>query len=181
MVPNVYTLSQNLRSENDKVHKVEKVIKIDSQIISKPHANFQAMAKTFAKFQNYQYKIVWGVALTRYPLSIHFHRIWGQEMTKFAKWKKWQKFSQGLHPNHMHIFRPWRKHMQSFKKIGIKLYEVLRSQGTHCLYIEVKKMTKFTKWKNWQKIISQLYPTHMHILIPWWKHMQSFKKIGTKL
>ena len=46
---------------------------------------------------------------------------------------------QGLYPNHMHIFRPWRKHVQSFKKIGIKLYEELRSQGTHCLYIEVEK------------------------------------------
>ena len=46
---------------------------------------------------------------------------------------------QGLHPNHMHISRPWQKHVQSFKKIGIKLYEELRSQGTHCLYIEVQK------------------------------------------
>ena len=32
----------------------------------------------------------------------------------------------------MHISRPWEKHLQSFKKIGIKLYEELRSQGTHC-------------------------------------------------
>ena len=39
----------------------------------------------------------------------------------------------------MHIFRPWRKHMQSFKKIDIKLYEELRSQGTHYLDIQVKK------------------------------------------
>ena len=38
----------------------------------------------------------------------------------------------------MHISRPWQKHVQSFKKIGIKLYEELHSQGTHCLYIEVK-------------------------------------------
>ena len=30
-------------------------------------------------------------------------------------------------------------YVQSFKKIGIKLYEELRSQGTHCLYIEVEK------------------------------------------
>ena len=36
----------------------------------------------------------------------------------------------------MHIFRPWRKYVQSLKKIGIKLYEELHSQGTH---IEVKK------------------------------------------
>ena len=31
MVPTVYILSQNLRSENDKVHKVEKVKKINSR------------------------------------------------------------------------------------------------------------------------------------------------------
>ena len=31
------------------------------------------------------------------------------------------------------------KHVQSFKKIGIKLYEELCSQGTHCLYIEGEK------------------------------------------
>ena len=55
-------------------------------------------------------------------------------MTKFAKWKKYEKLMQGLYPNHMHIFRPWRKHVQSFKKISIKLYEELCSQGTHCLY-----------------------------------------------
>ena len=55
-------------------------------------------------------------------------------MTKFAKWKKGQKLIQGLYPNHMHISRSWRKHVQSFKKIGIKLYEEFCSQGTHCLY-----------------------------------------------
>ena len=69
MVPTVYILSSNLRSENDKVHKVEKVTKINSSIISKPHAHLQTMEK----------------------------------------------------------------HVLSFKKIGIKLYEELRSQGTHCL------------------------------------------------
>ena len=46
---------------------------------------------------------------------------------------------QVLYPNLMHIFRPWRKHVQSFKKIGIKLYEELHSQGTHCLYSDVEK------------------------------------------
>ena len=60
-------------------------------------------------------------------------------MIKFTKWKKWRKFRQGLYLIHMHIFRPWRKHVQSFKKVGIKLYEELRSEGTHCLYIEVEK------------------------------------------
>ena len=79
--------SQKMKSENDKVHKVEKVTKINSRIISKPYAHLQTMAKTCTKFQKDQYKIVW-VAFTRYPLSQHFRRIWGQKMTKFAKWKK---------------------------------------------------------------------------------------------
>ena len=51
-----------------KVHKVEKVAKINSRIISKPHAHLQTMAKTSAKFHKDGYKFVWGVALTRYPL-----------------------------------------------------------------------------------------------------------------
>ena len=82
--PTVYTLPLNLRSENDKVHKVEKVTKINARIISKPHAHLQTMEKTCAKFQKDQYKIVWGVVLTRYQLSVH----WGRKMTKFTKWKK---------------------------------------------------------------------------------------------
>ena len=61
-----------------------KVTKIKARIISKPHAHLQTMEKTCAKFQKGRYKIVWGVALTRYPLSIH----WGWKMTKFTKWKK---------------------------------------------------------------------------------------------
>ena len=43
----------------------------------------------------------------------------------------WQKLIQGLYWNHMHISRPWRKHVQSLKKISIKLYEELRSQGLY--------------------------------------------------
>ena len=58
MVPTVYTLSSNLRSENDKVHKVVKGTKINSRIISKPHAHLQTMAKTCTRFQKDWYKIV---------------------------------------------------------------------------------------------------------------------------
>ena len=57
-VPTVSRLSQNLRSENYKVHKVEKVTKINSRIISKPYAHLQTMAKPCTKFQKDQYKIV---------------------------------------------------------------------------------------------------------------------------
>ena len=98
-------------------------------------------------------------------------------MTKFTKWKKWQKLIQGLYPNHVHISRPWQKHVLSCIKIGIKLYEELCSQR----YPLSQKMTKFTKWKKWQKLIQRLYPNLMHISRPWQKHVQSFKKISINL
>ena len=170
---------------NDKVHKVEKVTKINSRITSKPLAHLQTMAKTCAKFNKDRYKIVWGVALTRYPLSLDFHRIWGQKMTKFTKWKKWQKLIQGLYPNHMHISRPWRKNVQSFKKISIKLHEELRSQGTHCHNIFIESEVR--KWQNSQSGKSNknkckdYIQNHMHIFRLWRKHVQSFKKIGIKI
>ena len=50
----------------------------------------------------------------------------------------------------MYIFRLWRKHVQSFKKIGIKLYE-LSSRGTHCLYIEGEKWLSSQCGKKWKK------------------------------
>ena len=52
-------------------------------------------------------------------------------MTKLTKWEKWQKqIKKKTYQNHMHICRPWRKHVQRFKKTGIKLYEELRLQGS---------------------------------------------------
>ena len=44
---------------------MEKVTKNDLTIISKPHAHPHTMKKTYAKFQNDQYKTVGGVALIR--------------------------------------------------------------------------------------------------------------------
>ena len=85
----------------------------------------------------------------------------------------------------MHNFIQFRKHLQSLKTIEGKLYEELRPQGTHYLYtslaFHLKKETKFTKQKKWEKITKVLYPNHMHIFIPCWKHLQCFKKIGGKL
>ena len=52
--------------------------------------------------------------------------------------KKYGK-DYNLYEKYMHIFRLWRKHVQSYKKISIKLYEELYSRGTHCLYIEGEK------------------------------------------
>ena len=34
----------------------------------------------------------------------------------------------------MHIFKPWKKDVQSCIKTGMKLYKELRLQGNHCLY-----------------------------------------------
>ena len=129
--------------------------------------------------------------LTRYPLSIHFHRIRGQKLTKFTKWKyrsnfdevdvapaknwkitkftKWQKLIQRLYPNHMHILRPWRKLCKVSKKVVLKLYEELRSQGTHCLYTfiinsEVRKWQKFTNRKKVTKIKARIISkSHAHL------------------
>ena len=51
---------------------MEKVIKNNLRIISKPHAYLQTMYKSLVKFQRNRHKTVGGVAHTRYPLSIHF-------------------------------------------------------------------------------------------------------------
>ena len=100
-VPTVTTLSYNLRSENEKVRKVEKVTKINARIASKSHAHLQTMEKTCAKFQKDRYKIVRGVALTKYPLSIH----WGRKKTKFTQWKNpsrhdWKIVDWDVKPQH---------------------------------------------------------------------------------
>ena len=79
--------------------------------IAKPHAYLQTMNKTPMKFWKNLHKTVGGVAHTRYPLSIHFDSKNAEKMTKFNLWKKWQKKIWGLYLNHMHIFRPWQKHL----------------------------------------------------------------------
>ena len=79
---------------------------------------------------------IWGQKMT----SIHFHRIWGQKMTKFTKWQK----MQGLYPNHMHIFRPWLKKCAKFQKDWYKIVwgVVLTRYPTTPLYTEVENVTK---------------------------------------
>ena len=66
----------------------------------------------------------------------------------------------------MHIFRLWRKHVQSFKKICIRLYEELCSCGTHCLYIDSEKWLSAQcgkndkkKKKNWSDSYIQITTT----------------------
>ena len=76
--------------------------------------------------------------------------------------EKWQKLTAGLNPNqsHAHLFKPWKKDVQSNIKVGMKLYKELRLQGTHCLYwgqkmTKVEKMTKINS-----RIISK---PHAHL------------------
>ena len=64
------------------------VTKIKLRIIFKPHAHFQAMAKTAVKFSKERHKTVGGVAHNRYPLPIHFDSIRAKKMTKFKMRKK---------------------------------------------------------------------------------------------
>ena len=72
-------------------------------------------------------------------------------MIKFKKNKKVTNIWQGLYEKHVHIFRLWRKHVQSSKKISIKLYEELCSRGTHCLYIECEKSLSLRYGKKGNK------------------------------
>ena len=74
-----------------------------------------------------------------------FH-LW--KIDKVNKVEKWQKLTAGLNPNHMHIFKPWKKDVQSCIKIGMKmkLNKVLHLQGTHCLYTFIESEVK--KWQS---------------------------------
>ena len=67
---------------------------------------------------------------------------------KVNKVEKWQKLTAGLNPNHMHIFKPWKKDVQSCTKKGMKLYKELHLQVTHCLYTVIKSEVR--KWQSLQ-------------------------------
>ena len=90
------------------------------------------------------------------------------DTAQVRKVEKVKNLRKGLYPNHMHIFRPWRKHVQSFKKIGIKLYENLRSQGTHRHNTSIE--SKVRKWQSFQsgkvtKINARItYKPHAYLL-----------------
>ena len=131
-------------------------------VIPKPHLHF--MQKTSAKFQNNQKKTVRGIVPTRYWLSIHFISISCKKETKFTKQKKWEKIIKVLYQNHMHIFIPHWKHLQSNR------WKTKRS----CAH---KVPTFYTLWKHFipkkkaahkaEKV--QKKSNHMHIFIPCWK------------
>ena len=56
-------------------------------------------------------------------------------LRKNEKWQsnkveKWQKLTAGLNPNHMHIFKPWKKDLKSCIEEGLKLYDPKKSTET---------------------------------------------------
>ena len=65
--------------------------------------------------------------------------------------------------------------MQSFKKTGIKLYEKLQTQGTHCLNIWGQKLTVH-KVEKIQKLMQGLYQIQTMN-----KTCAKFKRNGIKL
>ena len=54
MVPTVYILSQNLRSENDKVHKVEKVKKINSRKLDRTLVKLMSHLRKMTKLTKWK-------------------------------------------------------------------------------------------------------------------------------
>ena len=105
-------------------------------IIPKPHAHPHTMKKTFAKFQNDQYKTVRGVALTRGTHCLY---------TEGEKWLSLQ-CGKGT-KNVLTIIPKPHAHPHTMKKTHVTYqnnqYKTVRgvalTRGTHCLYIEVKK------------------------------------------
>ena len=77
-------------------------------------------------------------------------------------WKKWQKIIWGLYPNHMHIFRPWKKTSVKFQKNQHKTVGgVAHTRYPLSIHFDCKnawKMAKLNLWKKWQKKILGLYP-----------------------
>ena len=67
-----HSLYTFIQSEVQKMTKLKwKKWQKNLKIISKPRALLQTREKTCAKFKKDRFKIVWKVAITRYPLSIH--------------------------------------------------------------------------------------------------------------
>ena len=77
----------------------------------------------------------------------------------------------------MHFCRPRRKHVQSFKKTGLKLYEKLQSQGTYGLYIWAQKMTMFKNMGH-NTHLSQLLQVNPVIYLSFPISLSSFKTMA---
>ena len=86
-------------------------------------------------------------------------------MTKVRKMEKVTKIkARIISKPHAHL-QTMEKTCAKFQKGCMKLYEELRSQGTHCLYTEVEKVHKVEKvTKNNLTIISKPH-AHPHTMM----------------
>ena len=73
-------------------------------------------------------------------------------------------YSHLLHKNICKLSPTIQLNFSNGQSIGIVLYGMC----SHSLY---------KRGENWQKLMQQLYANHMHILISWRKHTQSFKSV----
>ena len=71
----------------------KKVTKIKVRITSKPHAYLQRMVKTSVKFKKNLNITVGEVVCTRDPLSIHFHCVNVEKVSKLKLRKKMSKIN----------------------------------------------------------------------------------------
>ena len=140
-----------------KFKKYKKVTRNMARIIWKAHAHLQTMEKTCANSKKDKYKIVWGVVLTRYPLSIY----WGWKWLSSQCGKKWKK-KKKKKKKKITITSKSHAHPHTMKKTHAKFhnnrYKTVRgvalTNGTNCLYIKGEKWLSSqceksnNKWSN---------------------------------
>ena len=118
------------------------------------------------------FKSVRGVALTT---NTHCLYIQGEKWLSLQCLKSDKNWSN----NYVQSICTSSYHEENTCKVSKQLVQNCKRSYAHNKYplsiYSGWKMTKFTMPKKWQKLIQQLCPIHMHILIPWGKHMQSFK------
>ena len=125
----------------------KKVTKNVLKIIPKPHAHPHTMKKTYAKFQNDQYKTVRGVVLTRGT-----HRLY----TAGEKWLSSQCGKSDKKCSNIYIPKS-HAHLHTMKKTHAKFqnnqYKTVRgvtlTRGTRCLYtVELRWLEHL--WDHWK-------------------------------
>ena len=105
------------------------------------------MTKTPAKFQK-------GLPTAVCKQGIYYLYYLSSKNDPSSKLRKGdKKIISGIYQKQMDIFRPWQKHLQSFKKNCPQLKEDLCPRGTnsmHTWYLFVlQKTTKFKLSKKW--------------------------------
>ena len=114
------------------------------RIISKLHANFHTLTKTPVKFQNDEHK-----KLLEELCKLNSHYIFTLIVYK-SNCESNKNNLRIISELHAHL-QSMTKHLLNFKRIGIKLSEKLRKQGTKSLDINTAHNQKQT-----QKIVQSL-------------------------